>query len=108
MQFIVGGKYKRRDGEEVTLDEDDKGDMPFYFSDGMWRWPDGKLLPSRIEDSRDIVSMLELPGSVSSPLVDAARRVVELHDKGCLSPVAGDSIAIGALKEALAREANNG
>ena len=100
MQFVVGGKYKRRDGVEVTLEEDDKCEMPFYFSDGLWRWPDGKLFSTGVFDSRDITSVVELSGSVSSSLVDAARRVVELHDQGCLSSAVGDSIAIEALRKA--------
>ena len=100
MEFVVGRKYKQRDGVEVTLEIIDGSDMPYCFSDGLWRWPSGRLYKAGPLDNRDIVSGVGT--SEDSPsLVKAARRVVELHDKGALSSTVGDSIAIEALRKAL-------
>lgn len=99
MQFIVGRKYKTREGEVLTLVENDGSEIPFRFCDHSWRYEGGRSMPHE-ESPGDIVSLAEGPDA-DSPLAVAARRVIDLHDKGCLSPAVGDSVVIEALRKAL-------
>ncbi len=104
MKFVVGRKYRTRNGREVLLVEDDGTQVPYMFDDRMWRFRDGTVVQGQ-DDPDDIVSIVGTYDE-SSPLIKAARHVVELHDNGKLTAGAGDSIAIEALRKAL--EDDNG
>ena len=71
--------------------------MPYLFDDDMWRLPDGTW-----DDIYDIVEHIGQSEfhQQASPIIKAAQRVVDLHDKGCLG-CKGDSKAIEDLREAL-------
>lgn len=52
LPIVVGGRYRRRDGVEVTIDEDDGTKTPFRSSEGEWYMADGKYASSDPEDRR--------------------------------------------------------